>query len=79
MSKEANPNAIGKSSKSKTLSFLDPNSIAAQQFSDPALLEKILNSQRFKNLKTHKNQCTLPEYSQEWIDNYRKQEEERYK
>ena len=28
--KETNPNSIGKSSKSKTQSFLDPNSMAAQ-------------------------------------------------
>jgi hypothetical protein len=30
-------------------------------------------------LKNHKNQCTLPEYGKEWIENYRRQEEERYK
>lgn len=39
----------------------------------------ILNSERFKNLKVHKNQVTLTKASPEWIEIYRRQEEERYK
>ena len=77
--KEASSNTIGKSSKSKTQSFLDPNSLAYQQFSDPQLLDHILNSERFKNLKNNKNQfVTLPEYSSEWMEKYRLQEDQRY-
>ena len=76
--KDIGTSSIGKSSKSKTLSFLDPNSIAAQQFPDPALLQQILNSERLKNLRNSKNTCTLPEYSAEAIQRYREQEEERY-
>jgi len=42
-------------------------------------LEHILNSERFKILKNNKNQSvTLPDYSQDWIDKYRQQEEQRY-
>eukprot|EP00347_Sterkiella_histriomuscorum_P019150 403342755 len=49
--------------------------------SDQKLLEQIMNTERFKNLKlqVHKNQVTLPKTSPEWIEIYRRQEEERYK
>ncbi len=43
------------------------------------VLEQIINSDRFKNLKEHKNQVTIPKASQEWIEIYRRQEDERYK
>ncbi len=38
-----------------------------------------MNSERFKNLKVHKNQVTLPKTSAEWIEIYRRQEDERYR
>jgi hypothetical protein len=38
-----------------------------------------MNSERFKNLKVHKNQVTLAKPTPEWIEIYRRQEDERYK
>lgn len=38
-----------------------------------------MNSERFKNLKEHKNWLTIKKSSKEWVDVYRMQEEERYK
>ena len=60
------------------MSFLDPTSIAAQQFPDPELLKQILSSSRLQNLKSHKGLCTIPDASEDEIYRYRRQEEERY-
>lgn len=42
-------------------------------------LDWVKYSNRFKDLNIHKNQLTIRLATQEWIDNYRRQEAERYK
>jgi hypothetical protein len=46
---------------------------------DSKMLERLLNSDRFRNVKVSKHEMTLSKYSDSWIDSYRIQEEERYK
>lgn len=60
------------------MSFLDPMSAAAQQFAEPALLKEIMASERLQNLRNHKGLLTIPEATEEEIERYRRQEEERY-